>query len=178
MCLLVYWFFLCPTEGVRKPLLSNKVFLRLKKVFRRKKASKKPPETFWEPIFSLRRFRIPPPFYAHPLCTSSPLSSRELESSNARGAFLQTPAPMLDKNPAPMGARILSSWSGVWHPHGERSTPPNTHTGWKPASQRSSKTTCVCTMICSPLAGPQAAWSWARESSWGEEAWCEGKLWN
>ena len=36
-----------------------------------KKASEKPLETFKEPIFFLRRFRNPPPFYAHPLCTSS-----------------------------------------------------------------------------------------------------------
>ena len=33
-------------EGVRKHLLSKKVFLCSKKVFRRKKPSRKPPETF------------------------------------------------------------------------------------------------------------------------------------
>ena len=37
------------------------------------------------------------------------LSSTELESENAIGAFLQTPAPVLDKNSGPMGARFLSS---------------------------------------------------------------------
>ena len=37
------------------------------------------------------------------------LSSTELESGNAIGAFLQTPAPVLDKISGPMGARFLSS---------------------------------------------------------------------
>ena len=37
------------------------------------------------------------------------LSSTELESGNAIGAFLQTPAPVLDKISGPMGAEILSS---------------------------------------------------------------------
>ena len=37
------------------------------------------------------------------------LSSTELESGNAIGAFLQTPAPVLDKIFGPMGAQILSS---------------------------------------------------------------------
>ena len=37
------------------------------------------------------------------------LSSTELESGSALGAFLQTPAPILDKISGPMGAQILSS---------------------------------------------------------------------
>ena len=37
------------------------------------------------------------------------LSSTELESGNAIGAFLQAPAPVLDKISGPMGARFLSS---------------------------------------------------------------------
>ena len=37
------------------------------------------------------------------------LYSAELESGNALGACLQTPAPVLDKIPGPMGARFLSS---------------------------------------------------------------------
>ena len=37
------------------------------------------------------------------------LSSTELESGNAIDAFLQIPAPVLDKIPGPMGARFLSS---------------------------------------------------------------------
>ena len=37
------------------------------------------------------------------------LSSTELESGNAIEAFLQTPAPVLDKISGPMGARFLSS---------------------------------------------------------------------
>ena len=37
------------------------------------------------------------------------LSSTELESGNAIGAFLQTRAPVLDKISGPMGARFLSS---------------------------------------------------------------------
>ena len=37
------------------------------------------------------------------------LSSTELESGNAIGAFLQTPAPVLDKISGPMGAQFLSS---------------------------------------------------------------------
>ena len=37
------------------------------------------------------------------------LSSTELESGNAIGAFLQTPAPALDKISGPMGAWFLSS---------------------------------------------------------------------
>ena len=45
---------------MRKHLLSKKVFLCFKKAFRRKKASKKPPETF-KPIFFLRRFGNLPP---------------------------------------------------------------------------------------------------------------------
>ena len=36
-------------------------------------------------------------------------SSAELESGNAPGAFLQTPAPVLDKISGPMGARLLYS---------------------------------------------------------------------
>ena len=32
-----------------------------------------------------------------------------MESGNATGAFLQTPAPVLDKISGPMGARFLSS---------------------------------------------------------------------
>ena len=36
------------------------------------------------------------------------LSSTELECGNAIGAFLQTPAPVLDKISGPMGARFLS----------------------------------------------------------------------
>ena len=41
--------------------------------------------------------------------TDQNLSSAELESGNAIGAFLQTPAPVLDKISGPMGARFLSS---------------------------------------------------------------------
>ena len=41
--------------------------------------------------------------------TDRNLSSTELESGNAIGAFLQTPAPVLDKIAGPMGARFLSS---------------------------------------------------------------------
>ena len=37
------------------------------------------------------------------------LSSTELESGNALGAFLQTPAPVLDKISGPTGAELLSS---------------------------------------------------------------------
>ena len=37
------------------------------------------------------------------------LSSTELESENALGAFLQNQAPVLDKISGPMGARFLSS---------------------------------------------------------------------
>ena len=37
------------------------------------------------------------------------LSSTELESGNALKAFLQTPAPVLDKISGPMGTRFLSS---------------------------------------------------------------------
>ena len=37
------------------------------------------------------------------------LSNTELESGNALGAFLQTSAPVLDKNSGPMGAQFLSS---------------------------------------------------------------------
>ena len=36
-------------------------------------------------------------------------STTALESGNATGAFLQTPAPVLDKISGPMGARFLSS---------------------------------------------------------------------
>ena len=41
------------------------------------------------------------------------VSSAELESGNALGAFLQTPAAVLDKISGPMGARFLSS-TGLW----------------------------------------------------------------
>ena len=37
------------------------------------------------------------------------LFSTELESGNAPGAFLQNPAPALDKIPGPIGVRFLSS---------------------------------------------------------------------
>ena len=43
------------------------------------------------------------------LFSQTELSSTELESGNAIGAFLQTPAPVLDKTSGPMGARFLSS---------------------------------------------------------------------
>ena len=42
-------------------------------------------------------------------CDFQNLSSTELESGNVIGAFLQTPAPVLDKISGPMGARFLSS---------------------------------------------------------------------
>ena len=47
----------------------------------------------------------PPP----PTSADGDLSSTELESGIAIGAFLQTPAPVLDKISGPMGARFLSS---------------------------------------------------------------------
>ena len=43
------------------------------------------------------------------LLADSNLSSTELESGNAIGAFLQAPAPVLDKISGPKGARFLSS---------------------------------------------------------------------
>ena len=42
-------------------------------------------------------------------------ASTELESGNALGAFLQTPAPVLDRISGPMGARFLSS-TGLVYP--------------------------------------------------------------
>ena len=48
-------------------------------------------------------------------------SSTELESG--KGAFLQTPAPLLDKMPEPMGARIfVQYWAGSWQSHRESTT--------------------------------------------------------
>ena len=43
------------------------------------------------------------------VCRRLKLISAELESGNAIGAFLQTPAPALDKISGPMGAPFLSS---------------------------------------------------------------------
>ena len=51
--------------------------------------------------------------------------STELESGNAIGAFLQTPAPVLDKIPGPMGTRFLSStWLGSGDLIGRAQFPP------------------------------------------------------
>ena len=58
------------------------------------------PEHFWG-LGVLRFCRGPP--------RSQNLSSTELESENAIGAFLQTPAPVLDKISGPKGAEFSSS---------------------------------------------------------------------
>ena len=67
------------------------------------------------------------------------ISSTELESGNAcLGAFLQTPAPVLDKNSGPMGARFLSS-TGLecGTPHWETAILPSTSIGQKSVSRKS-----------------------------------------
>ena len=65
-------------------------------------------------------------------------SSTELECGNAIWAFLQTPAPVLDKISGPMGARFLSSTGpGVWQPHRTSTIPLSIRTGSKSVSQLS-----------------------------------------
>ena len=53
-----------------------------------------------------------------------------LESGNAIGAFLQTPAPVLDKNFGPMGARSLSSTALGSGNLIERAQSPPQHPHW------------------------------------------------
>ena len=74
--------------------------------------------------------RALPPFCGLPKITDCTLSSTELQSGNAIGAFLQTPAPVLDKISGPMGARFfIQYWAGVWQPHRASAIPPSTRTG-------------------------------------------------
>ena len=71
------------------------------------------------------------------------LSSAELESGNARRAFLQTPAPVPDKIPGPQGAQFVSSTGlGFWQPHRKSTTSLITSTGLNLVSQSTSRS-CV-----------------------------------
>ena len=58
------------SKGVRKHLLSKKALLSFQNVFRRKEPLRSVRKPSKNPIFFLRRFRNPPPFYAPPLCAS------------------------------------------------------------------------------------------------------------
>ena len=72
------------------------------------------------------------------------LCATELWSGNAWGAFLQTPAPVLNEISGPMGARFSScTGSRVWHAHRGKK-PPSSSTGWESVSQMGCKFNRSC----------------------------------